>query len=218
MNMAENPREDSAPRGSLFIVSGPSGSGKTSLCQLALRDLSGIRFSVSYTTRPPRPNEIHGQDYFFVSEGLFHQMASAGEFLEWAKVYGNYYGTGRGFVEEVLRAGTDVLLDIDVQGAMQVKERMPGAIATLVFPPDFLTLRKRLESRALDRREVICGRLEIARTELLRYRQYDYLIVNDDLAVAGHELKAIITASRLEVRHRSGVAEKILTSFEIPLD
>lgn len=218
IEMADNLWVEKSAVGNLFIVSGPSGSGKTTLCQIAVKDLANIRFSVSHTTRPPRPNEVPGQDYFFVSESEFHRMASGGEFLEWAKVYGNYYGTGKAFVEQVLRAGTDVLLDIDVQGAVQVKERMPQAVATLVFPPSFAELKERLESRALDRHEVIAGRLEIARAELLRYSRYDYLIINDDLVSASHELKAIITASRCVVKQRKKVAEEILATFEVSLE
>ena len=214
--MADDSRGDKGTAGKLFIVSGPSGSGKTTLCQMALKDLVNIRFSVSHTTRAPRPNEVHGTDYCFVGEEEFHRMVSHDEFLEWAKVYGNYYGTSRAFVDRQLEAGMDVLLDIDIQGAMQVKSRMPEAIATLVFPPSFLELRKRLEHRALDRSEVIYGRLEIARNELLHFPEYDYLVVNDDLASAGHDLKAIITASRCTVSQRSKAATKILGTFETP--
>jgi guanylate kinase len=202
--------------GILFIVSGPSGSGKSSLCHIALRDLNNIRFSVSYTTRTPRQNEIEGKDYFFISEEVFHRMQLVGEFLEWAHVYGNYYATGRPHVQEILSQGLDVLLDIDVQGAQQVKERVPAAVATLVFPPDYATLQERLRSRALDRDEVILHRLEIARGELLRYRGYDYLIINRDLATAGEELKAVITASRCRMERQAPVADSILKAFGLP--
>jgi len=216
--MAEKSQIKKTAAGCLFIVSGPSGSGKTTLCKMAVKDLANIRFSVSHTTRPPRPNEVNGVDYFFLEQSEFHRMASGNEFLEWARVYGNYYGTSRVFVEQVLASGTDVLLDIDVQGALQVKQRVPEAVATLVFPPSFSVLRKRLEARAMDRREVIAGRLEIARTELLQYRQYDYLIINDDLAAAGNELKAVVSASRCAVKQRMVTAQEILASFVIRQD
>lgn len=202
--------------GNLFVVSGPSGSGKTSLCQIALREAESVRFSVSYTTRKPRQNERDGVDYFFITEERFHEMQLEGEFLEWARVYGNFYATDKSFVREILTQGTDVLLDIDVQGAQQVKERMPEAIATLVFPPDYSTLRERLERRALDRKEVIQDRLEIARGELLRYRSYDYLIINESLEAAARELKAILTANRCRVDRRTETAERILGTFGLP--
>lgn len=199
--------------GNLFIVSGPSGSGKTSLCQIARRDLEGLRFSVSFTTRKPRENEVEGVDYYFVSEERFQQMERGSEFLEWAKVYGNFYGTGKRFVQETLAQGRDVLLDIDVQGAHQVKQHMPEAIAALVFPPGYELLRQRLERRALDRKEVIEDRLEIARGELASYENYDYVILNDHLETAAQELKSIIIATRCRTERRSATAERVLATF-----
>jgi len=200
-------------KGNLFILSAPSGSGKTSLAERVLNDLQGICFSVSYTTRKPRSGEVDGKDYFFVKVPEFESMIEREEFLEHAHVYGNYYGTGRTFVEARLLKGTDVLLDIDVQGALKVKRQMPDAIMVFVFPPSFQILSQRLRRRGLDDEEVIQKRLRIARREITRFREYDYLIINQDLDESVCELKSIVRAARARRSNRIKLAESIERTF-----
>ena len=204
---------DSSVMGNLFIVSGPSGSGKTSLCQIVLGEIDNIQFSVSYTTRMPRRQEQDGTDYFFIHEEEFHRKRKNGEFLEWARVYGNYYATGRQFVLNTLDRGIDVLLDIDIQGAQQVKERVREAVTTLVFPPSHQLLRQRLEKRALDRREVIQERLQIALEELIDFRRFDYLIINESLNAAAGNLKSILSAHRCRTDRQVSNVNKIISTF-----
>ena len=164
-------------RGNLIIISAPSGSGKTSLAELLLREIDRIKFSVSHTTRARRQGETHGVEYFFVTVREFEAMVSAREFLEHAHVYGNYYGTSAAFVETELARGWDVLLDIDIQGALKIKKLMPEALMIFVMPPSFDVLRKRLVGRGLDDEAVIEKRLEIARSEIKYYVNYDFVII-----------------------------------------
>lgn len=200
-------------KGNLLIISAPSGSGKTSLADRVLKDLKRIHFSVSHTTRRPREGERDGKEYFFVTVPQFEQMIQRKEFLEYAHVYGNYYGTSRAFVEQQLEAGNDVLLDIDVQGALKVKQEMPAAILVFVFPPSFQVLSERLRRRGLDDEEVIRKRLRIAREEIVRFREYDYLIVNQDLNESVLELESIVLAARSRRSNRLKRAEEIERSF-----
>src|SRR3954452_17264753 len=167
--------------GNLYIVSAPSGSGKTTLLQNLLRTFKDLNFSVSYTTRLPRQGERDGVDYFFVDRPAFLSMIESGEFLEWAEFNGQLYGTTRRFVQDHLEQGKDVILDIDVQGARQVKGKVNNATAIFVLPPSFAELERRLKSRMLDPDDVIRRRLEIAKGEILFYRDYDYIIINDIL-------------------------------------
>src|SRR5579871_3960411 len=159
-------------RGNLYIVSAPSGSGKTTLLQNLLRTFRDLRFSVSYTTRAPRTGERDGVDYFFVDRPAFLRMVERGDFLEWAEYYGQLYGTARSFVDEHLEKGQDIILDIDVQGARQVKAKLAGAKAIFVLPPSFQELERRLRSRMLESDEAIRRRLEIAKSEIQFYRDY----------------------------------------------
>ena len=200
-------------RGDLFIVSAPSGSGKTSVANSTLSQVERLRFSVSYTTRSPRQGEREGIDYYFVSTDQFQDMIKRDQLLEWARVYGHHYGTGRDFVERQRDSGWDVLLDIDVQGARTVKRTLPESHLVFLFPPSFDTLEHRLRSRGLDDEKVIRSRLEVARTEILAYGEYDYLILNKDIEQAVSELKSIICASRCRRDRRNGLAEKVLASF-----
>ena len=200
-------------RGDLFIVSAPSGSGKTSVANSTLSQVERLCFSVSYTTRSPRQGEREGIDYCFVSVDQFQDMIKRDQLLEWARVYGHYYGTGREFVERQRDSGWDVLLDIDVQGARTLKQTLPESHLVFLFPPSFDTLEQRLRSRGLDDEKVIRSRLEVARTEILAYGEYDYLIVNKDIEQAVSELKSIIWANRCRRDRRHGLAEKILASF-----
>ena len=215
-------------RGQLFIISAPSGSGKTSLAIRLLEEVSNLQFSVSHTTRRPRGQEQHGVEYFFVSETEFETMIAEEAFLEYAHVYGNYYGTGQAFVESLLSFGTDVLLDIDVQGALKVKSRRPETILIFVFPPSFEELRLRLRRRSLDDQEVIERRLDIARKEIQLYREYEYFIVNNEIEKSLNELKSIIMAARgkpgkeddriiaecCKVENQIEQAEKIILTFQ----
>jgi len=200
-------------KGNLLIISAPSGSGKTSLAERVLNDIHRIQFSVSYTTRLPRTGEKNGVDYFFVSVSEFEKMIQEDEFLEYAHVYGNYYGTSRVFIEEQLDAGNDVLLDIDVQGALKVKRQMPESIMVFVFPPSFKELSERLRKRGLDDEEVIRNRLKIARDEITHFRQYDYLIVNRDLDESVLELGSIVRTARARCSNRMKLAESIEHTF-----
>jgi guanylate kinase len=200
-------------KGQLYIVSGPSGSGKTSLCQRALDSLEDLFFSVSYTTRPPREQEKHGVDYFFVSQEEFEDMRNRHVFLESAIVHGNSYGTGAQYVRSVLDSGKDLLLDIDVQGAQQVRRRMHDAVSVLIFPPSYEVLFTRLKNRRSDSEEVIRRRLQGARRELLRFPEYDFLIINDDFDQATRELITILKSFRYRTQRRAFWADGMLASF-----
>ncbi|MEJ2314433.1 MAG: guanylate kinase [Nitrospirota bacterium] len=186
----------SRPRGDLFVVSAPSGAGKTTLCRRLISMMPGIEFSVSYTTRAPRAGEADGVDYVFVDEAEFRRMADSGEFAEWAEVHGNLYGTSGRTLKETLAGGSDLLLDIDVQGARQLRERFPGGIYVFVLPPSMDALQERLGGRKTDSPEVVRRRLSRARDEIRDYEHYDYVIVNDDFERALGELEAIVTARR----------------------
>jgi guanylate kinase len=183
-------------RGALFIFSGPSGVGKDTVLRRVLPRLAHIRTSVSVTTRPPRHGERHGVDYFFVTSDEFARMLERGDLLEHAAVHGHFYGTPRAWVLEELRAGTDVVLEIDVQGAIQVKSIFPRAILVFLAPPSWEELSRRLRGRNTEDEVTIQRRLENARHELARADQYEYLIVNDRLEDAADRLRAVIIAER----------------------
>ncbi|MCR5809692.1 MAG: guanylate kinase [Clostridiales bacterium] len=185
-------------RGILYIISGPSGVGKGTIARALLEASEGsMVFSVSATTRAPRPGEEHGREYFFITREEFDRMIEEGEFLEYMNVFGrNYYGTPRRYVEEQLEAGRDVLLDIDVNGAMKVKENCPEAVAIMLAPPSMAELRRRLENRGTETQEVIERRLAEAKSELSRMNEYDYVIVNDDLLTAIEQCQRIVETSK----------------------
>jgi guanylate kinase len=199
--------------GNLIIVSGPSGAGKSALALKVLESLPGLRFSVSYTTRAPRGSERDGIEYHFVDKSEFERLVESGELLEYAEVYGNYYGTSRECVDATLAGGDDLLLDVDVQGARSIRQKRPDSIAIFVLPPSFRVLRERLESRKLDKAYVIEQRLKIACSETVHYRHYDYLIINDDLAKSIDELRAIILGSRCRIKAQAEAAERIVATF-----
>lgn len=183
-------------RGTLYVVSAPSGAGKTTLCREARLRLADLAYSVSYTTRPHRPGEIDGVDFHFVSETEFRARQARGEFAEWACVHGNLYGTLAGTLEEALGAGRDVLLDIDTQGASQLRRRYPEAVLIFIVAPSMAELEQRLRERRSDAEAEIARRLRRAREEVAMWRAYDYLVVNRDLKEATDQLTAIIVAER----------------------
>lgn len=198
--------------GLLFIISAPSGAGKTTLCKEVIDIFRNLRHSVSYTTRQPRPGEVHGRDYFFVSSDEFRRMVEAGEFAEWAEVHGNLYGTAIKTLEEYRSNGIDVILDIDCQGARQLKERYHGGVFIFILPPSFMELRRRLDNRNSDSVAVIERRIECAAAEIKESRWYDYIIVNDVFSKAVEELKSVLIAERC----RTGrVLEAVAEMFDI---
>lgn len=200
--------------GDLFILSSPSGAGKTTLIRRVLSDprigSESIHFSVSHTTRDPRPGEVDGREYYFVTPERFRALESSDGFLEHARVHDRSYGTTREEVEPRLQAGIDVLLDIDVQGARQVRSRIPDAVKIFVFPPSRTILEERLRARASDTPESVARRLAAAETEMSEWGEYDYAIINDDLEVAVDELRSIIVARRAGRHRRRERLEAIL--------
>lgn len=186
--------------GSLFVVAAPSGAGKTSLVKALVASLAGLKISVSHTTRTPREGEIEGVDYYFVDPDRFQRMIEAGELLEHATVFGRCYGTSRSFVERELAAGTDVILEIDWQGARSIRHLQPSAISIFILPPSLASLRARLEQRGKDGPEVIATRMAQAEEELSHFAEFDYLVVNDDFTQAVNDLGAIIRVNRLGLR------------------
>ncbi|MBI4634750.1 MAG: guanylate kinase [Candidatus Rokubacteria bacterium] len=183
-------------RGTLFVVSAPSGAGKTTLCHEIRLRLLDLAYSVSVTTRAPRPGEVDGKDFRFVTESEFRAMLDRGEFAEWAVVHGNLYGTRADALETALGEGRDVLLDIDTQGAAQLRTRYPEAVLVFIVAPSMAELEQRLRERRSDAEREIARRLDRARHEVVMWRQYDYLIVNRDLKEAAEQLEAIIQAER----------------------
>jgi guanylate kinase len=186
--------------GLLVVISGPSGSGKTTLCKKVLKRIEGFRYSVSFTARLPRGDEMEGRDYHFIDKEEFQRMVRDGEFAEWANVHGNYYGTPKAFIEESIREGFDVLLDIDVQGGLQIKKRYrEGAVLVYIIPPSLEELEARLRSRAVDDEETIKRRLVNAHEELRYTLRYDYWIVNEEVEDSIKVLECIITAERQKI-------------------
>jgi len=193
--------ETNRREGILYVISAPSGAGKTSLFKELIDFFPDLRHSVSYTTRPMRSGEIDGVDYHFVSRDRFEQMVDNQAFAEWASVHGNLYGTALQTLIEARDTGSDILLDIDYQGAAILKRHMRNAVFVFVLPPDFDELRRRLEKRNTDTAEVIAVRVENARHEVAEARWYDYVVVNDDFEVALNKLKSIVVAQRCRSEH-----------------
>jgi guanylate kinase len=208
---AGDPRQ--CRRGALFVVSAPSGSGKTTLVERLVEQLPGLAMSRSYTSRQARPAESDGVDYHFVTRGRFEEMIAAGAFLEWADVFGNYYGTAAADTEALLAAGNDVVLVIDVQGARQVRRAWPGVRSIFVLPPSFEVLEARLRGRSQDAEDAISRRLQVARDEVRAYTEYDYIVINDELEPAAARLAAIIVAERCRRSIMTTAVESIIHTF-----
>jgi guanylate kinase len=208
--------EAAARRGRLFIVSSPSGGGKGTLIRHVLGSVPGIRNSVSWTTRPRRPGETDGVDYHFVGEDAFREMRERGGFLEWAVVHGNYYGTARSVVEQELSEGRDIILEIDVQGAASVRAAAEDAVSVFILPPNFEALRERLRLRGTEDPETVALRLKNARAEVMRYYEFDYVIINEDLKRAARQLAAVVYAERARRSRQEWVARRVLASFPKP--
>jgi guanylate kinase len=187
-------------QGRLFVIAAPSGAGKTSLVKALLASEPGLRLSVSHTTRPRRPTEAEGREYHFVGVPQFEQLVARGEFLEHARVFDNYYGTARSFVAEQLLRGQDVILEIDWQGARLVRQALPACLSIFVLPPSRRALAERLARRATDSAEIIARRLGDAAADMAHYREFDYVVVNDDFDRAVAELRRIIAGGAEDLR------------------
>jgi guanylate kinase len=202
------PKTVIARRGLLLVMSSPSGAGKTTLSRALLASDHHIRMSVSVTTRPARPGELDGKDYFFISKERFFEMRDQGELLEWAEVFGNLYGTPRLPVEDALAKGRDVLFDIDWQGTQQLQQAMGDDLVRIfILPPSTDELRDRLIKRAQDSSSVVAKRMAEASREMSHWMEYDYIIINDEVATASAEITAILTAERLRRSRRTGLTE-----------
>ncbi len=199
----------------VFIISAPSGSGKSTLVHRLLKTVPNLEFSISYTTRAPRPSETPGVDYIFITRKDFEDRLARGEFLEYAEVFGNYYGTNRETFESATRQGKDLVLDIDVQGARQLKVAIPRAISIFVLPPSRDVLEQRLRSRSQDSEEVIQRRLRGAAEEVQNYTQYDFVLINRDIEKASARLATIVEAERLRKARMEEEVGPILESFKI---
>jgi len=203
-------------KGLLIVVTGPSAVGKGTICRALLAEAPDIRFSVSCTTRKPRPGEVHGQDYFFCTPEEFQEKIGKGELLEWAEVYGNYYGTPRKYVEEVTAAGQNIILDIDMVGARAVRQQYPDAVSVFVIPPSMKALEERIRARGTESEEAVQRRLREAPRWIQEGLTYDYVVVNQDLKEAVRELRAIIDAERCRTRRGgSQLIHRLLEKGEI---
>ena len=199
-----------ACRGTLFVVSSPSGGGKGTIIRHVLDVVPNLSYSVSFTTRTPRPGETNGVEYFFISRDVFHEMVAAGEFLEWACVHGNYYGTAKEQVAEETAAGIDIVLEVDVQGAASVRQLLLDSVSIFILPPSYEVLKERLIARGTDSPAELEVRLRNAPEELRQYSAFDYVIINDEVARAAAQLASIIYAERARcVRHENLVREVI---------
>ena len=205
----EHNTENVTPKGVLLVVSGPSGAGKGTICQLLREQLPDLGYSISVTTRQPRVGEVDGVNYFFKTVPQVKEMIARGELLEYAEVYGNYYGTPRKYVEDLLNAGQDVLLEIDIQGALQIKERFPEGVFVFIVPPSLDELSARIYKRGTDSEDVIKRRMASAAGELTYAQKYDYIIVNDIAQKAANKVLTIMEAERYRVDRTYFIVDRI---------
>jgi guanylate kinase len=203
-----------AGRGMLVVVSSPSGGGKGTLIRRALKSVPNLGYSVSFTTRTAREGEIDGRDYFFVSVDEFQQKIEAGDFLEWASVHGNLYGTSYVQIQHELVEGHDIILEIDVQGAASVRRLVDDVVSVFILPPTFEILRARLEARGSERPDDLALRLRNSRGEVEHYREFQYVIINDDADQAAGQLSSVIYAERARVERQEEAAQRVLASFK----
>jgi guanylate kinase len=202
------------PRGRLVVVSSPSGGGKGTLIRRVLNEVPNLGYSVSYTTRQARLGEVNGRDYFFVTPEIFKRMVRAGEFLEWANVHEHLYGTAHAQVERELAEGRDIILEIDVQGAQSVRSLVSDSISVFILPPSFEVLSARLTARGSERPQDLALRLRNARGEVLQYREFEYVVINDDADRAARQLAAIIYAERARRERQEHLARRVLATFQ----
>ena len=199
--------------GNVFVLSAPSGTGKSTLAKQLVKQVADLTFSVSFTTRKPRPGEVDGKDYFFVDDATFDAMVAEDGFVEWVRVYERRYGTGKAWIQEKLQSGTDILLDIESQGARMVHKTIPDAVTVFLLPPSSAELSARLRGRGDESEEQVRIRLDYARHELAQFEGYDYLVVNDTVEQAYRRLEAIIVATRCRRERMGSTAQQILDSF-----
>jgi len=197
----------------LFIIAAPSGCGKTSLVKALIDKTNDLRVSISHTTRDARPGEIHGENYFFVSKAEFNQIKSSDGFIESAQVFDNYYGSAKQTVSDLLQNGTDVILEIDWQGARQVKKSFENAIGIFILPPSEQALRDRLTDRGQDNESIINRRMQDAVSEMKHYDEFDYLVINDDFEIALNDLSNIILSQRLSLSEQTNKHKQLLNSL-----
>ena len=219
MSEARPPAPDDPPgarQGILFVISSPSGGGKGTLIRRVLAEGLGLSYSVSWTTRAPRPGERDGVSYHFVTVDEFERMRAAGGFLEWAVVHGNLYGTARSVVAQELSEGHDIILEIDVQGAAAVRAMMASVVGVFILPPSLAVLRARLSARMTERPEELALRLRNARAEVEQYEHFDYVILNDEVERASAQLAAVVLAERARRERQEWVARRVLASFSEP--
>ena len=202
-------KEHVTPQGVLLVVSGPSGAGKGTICQILREQLPDLGYSISVTTRQPRVGEVDGKSYFFKTVPEVQEMIAKGELLEYAEVYGNYYGTPRKYVMDLLQSGHDVLLEIDIQGALQIKERVPEGVFVFIVPPSLDELSARIYTRGTDSEEVIMRRIASAASELTYAAKYDYIIVNDIATKAANKVLTIMEAERYRVARTYFIVDEI---------
>lgn len=203
--------------GNLFVVSAPSGAGKSSLVKALLELDSQVFRSISHTTRSPRGQEKHGREYYFASRDDFERMVGSNAFVEWANVHGNLYGTSKKTIEERLAKGTDIVLEIDYQGALQIKQSFPHAVLIFILPPSWEELRSRLENRGEDASDVIEKRLKNARDEMAQVHKFDFVIINELFERALFDLKAVVHSQRLRYSAQKRVRSEIFSSLDIPV-
>ena len=203
-----------SPRGTLFVVSSPSGGGKGTIIRHVLDCVDNLSYSVSFTTRAPRLGEVDGREYFFVGRDNFDEMVAAGEFLEWACVHGNFYGTSKRQIIEKIAAGSDLILEVDVQGAASVRQLLMDSVSVFILPPSYEVLRQRLIARGTDSPEELEVRLRNAPEELKQYSAFDYVIINDEIDRAAGQLASIIYAERARCMRQDGLVREVIQKFQ----